>query len=190
MMLSHITVLLALLAFCLGAELTQIQYCADSVYETYGTINFVESSAHDYWGSVCQGPLKLTSIYASATIHCTTEEIDEGFKILAEYCTEYGEIELLPISDFQDNLTTEAIAGYRVIDASDVTPTDNLTAPVVLSNDYFTVALRTIVSLAFKYPLCPNRTNDSVYLGVRNMDAPYLWVGSLSHQISICIDLF
>ena len=158
MLLSYISIVVAILPICLGDKLSPLQYCADSVYEAFGTINFADSSADDYWTSVCQSQLKLISIYASATIHCTTNEFEEGFKILAEYCTEYGQMELLPKSDFNDNLTAEVISGYRVVGFGDVKTTDNLTVPIVLSNDYFDLALRTIVSFDFRIPVLFNYT--------------------------------
>jgi hypothetical protein len=124
--------------------------CADGVYEALD-VSFEGSDPEDYWGMTCTNPLKLISMYASAKLYCTQREIAAGFQLLASYCEEYGMVSLIPMSDFDANLTDASIESYPFLDLVDLDPTVNLTTPVRLTRDFFELSRRTVVSSLLKH---------------------------------------
>jgi hypothetical protein len=148
MLLKHYISFLVTLGFTLAEELRRNEICFDAIYEVYGEIPFVGSGPDDYWPSVCQNHLKVNSIYAAATRYCSASEIEAGTKLLGKYCTEYGEMELLPISDFKENLTQEYLQNMRVVEKDDVKEDGpNITETVMISDHFFSLSLRTVVGV-------------------------------------------
>jgi hypothetical protein len=145
MRLSYTVAAFAFLGSPLANALGKDQYCLDAVYEALSDLSFEGSSADAYWESTCQNPLKVGTIYASATRYCTEYEIIAGATLLNQYCTEYGEVELLPYSDFKANLSEEYINSLRVIDYEEIPATENVTAVVLISATYFDASFRTVV---------------------------------------------
>ncbi|KAF2816982.1 uncharacterized protein BDZ99DRAFT_470052 [Mytilinidion resinicola] len=131
-------------------ELKKNQVCVDAVFEAFGDLNFEGVGYGEYYVSICNNSLKANSIYATAKTYCKPEDIKPGFAMLSEYCENYGEVELLPMSDFADTLTESYISSMRVIDYGEVAETDNITTTVLLSRSYFLVSYRTITIWDFE----------------------------------------
>jgi hypothetical protein len=135
----------AIVGSSFGDSLRKDQYCLDAVYEALSGLSFEGSSPDDYWGSACQSPLKVGSMYAAGMQYCTDHEIDAGISLLSHYCEQYGEMELLPISEFKYNLTAEYIKAIRVIEYNEIPTTENITTLVMISPTYFGASHRTVV---------------------------------------------
>jgi len=170
----------ALLGSSLINALDKNQYCVDAVYEALSSLSFEGSSADAYWESTCQNPLKVGTIYASATRYCTNREISAGTALLEKYCLEYGELGLLPYSNFKLNLTEEYLSSLRVIDYEEIPATENVTAVVLISTSYFEASFRTIV--CHRLPLYRKYLMFICVgdLGFGGMDASYIWVSIAS----------
>jgi len=155
MQLSYLLAISAVSLITVAEELRKIEYCFDAVYEAFGDLTFVGNTADEYWESTCQNPLKLTSIYASAKTYCTDHEIHAGTLLLAHYCMEYGEVELVPMSKFAENLTKDFIKSMRVVNYGDIPETENITVPILLSGEYYGASHRTVVGrLSIIYTKC------------------------------------
>jgi hypothetical protein len=134
------------LGITVADELRRDELCFDAVYEVYGQIPFVGSGPDDYWPSVCQNHLKVNSIYAAATRYCSAYEIKAGTELLGKYCIEYGETELLPISEFKENLTQAYLQNMRIVEKDDVRADGpNITETIMISDHFFSLSLRTVV---------------------------------------------
>lgn len=91
-------------------------------------------------------PLELVSLYAAAHTYCTESEITAGMQVLTRYCVEYGNTTLRPMSDFAPNLTAASIASMRQVGRWDVSPTDVLEEPVLITKEFYALAYQTEVS--------------------------------------------
>jgi ferric-chelate reductase len=130
--------------------LSKNKYCVNAIYEAYGYLAFEGSSPDDYW-ALCTNPLEVNSIYAAALKYCKPADVDAGLAMLEEYCTEYGEVELLPMSEFADTLTDSYIDSMRVVDYEEIPLTENVTTTVLISRTYFMRSYRTIVSGSYEF---------------------------------------
>ncbi|KAH8897703.1 hypothetical protein GQ53DRAFT_712143 [Thozetella sp. PMI_491] len=130
-------------------SLDQDQYCVSSVYGAYDSILFEGIGYDDYWVGSCQNQLKVTSIYAASLTYCSLDEFNAGVPMLAGYCTEYGEVELLPMIAVAANLTPEGIKSMKVVTQDDLASGDNMTEPVIISRDYFDLSYNTVCQLWF-----------------------------------------
>ncbi|KAF2502862.1 hypothetical protein BU16DRAFT_554894 [Lophium mytilinum] len=126
------------------------QVCVDAIFEAFGDLNFEGVGYGEYYVSICNNSLKVNSIYATAKTYCKPEDIEPGFAMLAEYCTDYAEVELLPMSDFTENLTDSYISSMRVIDYEEVAEFDNITTTVLLSRAYYRASWRTVTTWDFE----------------------------------------
>jgi hypothetical protein len=128
------------------STLKKDQVCFDAVYEAYEELVFAGNAPDDYWIMTCTNPLKLVSMYASGITYCTEHEISSGTALLAQYCLEYGDVGLIPISNFAENLTAEHIRTIKVVDYGEIPATENITVPILLSQSYYALSYRTVVS--------------------------------------------
>jgi len=124
------------------------QVCFDTVIEAYGYVIFEGDNPNVYYNSTCQYPPKVLCIYAAGEIYCTSSEIKAGIELLAQYCEEYGpDIQLLPISDFQSNLTEMDIQNLPVVTLDEV-QAENIpySSPVLISSSFFDDMHKTVVT--------------------------------------------
>lgn len=117
-----------------------------ALYGVYQSIPFAGSDPEKFW-SFCQNPLTILSIYAGAHVFCKPEDIEPGTRLLAKYCHDYGELEVLPESDFAANLTQESINSLPVIKQDEVSPTDNFTTAVLIDRAWYEISYHTVVSM-------------------------------------------
>ncbi|KAL1890514.1 hypothetical protein Sste5346_008182 [Sporothrix stenoceras] len=118
------------------------QECGLVMFDVYGEFEWPGDYYGDYYGSLCTNPNALVSMYASMYTYCLPEDIEPGLDIMNEWCTEYGEVELLRPSEFAANLTKEAIAALPVYGEGDVEEGSNVTAPFLMSKAVFDVTRR------------------------------------------------
>jgi hypothetical protein len=167
------------------SALKKDQYCFDAVYEAYSDLVFEGNTPDDYWNMTCTNPLKLISMYSSGITYCTEKEINSGATVLAGYCMEYGPFELIPISDFAENLTAQQLQTIRVVDYEEIPATENITVPVMLSQSYYKASYRTIVCSILKIiAYSSNNTlrplGSSKYGATTHMDLPCMVSGAQS----------
>jgi len=124
------------------------QVCFDTVVEAYGYITFEGDNPDVYYNSTCQYPPKVLSIYAAGEIYCTSSEITAGIELLAQYCEEYGpDIPLLPISDFQPNLTKNEIQKLPIVTLEEaLAETTPYSSPILISSSFFDDMHKTVVT--------------------------------------------
>jgi len=134
------------------------QVCFDTVFEAYSYVAFEGDDRDVYYYSLCQYPPKVLSIYAAGETYCTPSEVTAGAELLAAYCGEYGpDLQLLPISDFQANLTEENIQSIPVVTLeeamAEATP---YSTPVLISPSFFSAMHKTVVT--WDYEIWTHRT--------------------------------
>jgi len=127
-----------------NAWLDPNQDCVEGIVEVYGEIPF-DGDTGDYYVDLCTNPLKLITVYAAALTYCTADEIDAGFKLRGGYCSQYGLVEQVPMSEFAANLTPEAIKQMPIIEYTGEEPTENITAPAIISQEWYELSFLTVV---------------------------------------------
>ncbi|CAK7237864.1 hypothetical protein SBRCBS47491_010180 [Sporothrix bragantina] len=114
------------------------QECGLVMFDIYGEYGYPGEYYDDYYGSLCQDPVALVSQYASLFTYCKPSEWNDSLSIMAQWCKGYGEVDLIPYTEFEANLTKEAIAALPVIESEDDLPEDsNVTAPFLMSQSWF-----------------------------------------------------
>ncbi|CAK7219843.1 hypothetical protein SCUCBS95973_003958 [Sporothrix curviconia] len=117
------------------------QECGLVMFDVYGDYGWPGIGYGDYYGALCQNPNALVSIYASLFTYCKPSEYNSSLGIIAQWCMGYGEVELVPYTEFAANLTKEAIAALPIINSEDELPEDsNVTTPFLMSQAWFDLA--------------------------------------------------
>ncbi|KAF2103935.1 FRE family ferric-chelate reductase [Rhizodiscina lignyota] len=126
--------------------LTKNQECFDTCFEAISYVPFAKDDPDNNYYSTCQYPPKVLSMYAAATKYCTSKEIDAGITLLSQYCDEYGDgIQLLPLKDFQQNLTSAYIQRLPVLDLDKAMATETpYSTPIMLSQSFFDIMYKTV----------------------------------------------
>ncbi|KAJ5578796.1 uncharacterized protein N7459_007760 [Penicillium hispanicum] len=143
-------VLLGWLFVALGTWVVQAdilpkdERCVTAVFSAYNYISFAGEPTTGMWDTRCQNPLKVTSIYAASDIFCRDQERAIGLAQLAALCEEFGHRELLPREAVAENLTEDAVHKTRTVHYLELSRTEAVNAPVLLSASYFDQMFNTI----------------------------------------------
>ncbi|KAJ5259590.1 hypothetical protein N7478_012571 [Penicillium angulare] len=133
-----------------GASLPGDVRCVTALYSAYNYITFAGLPAKGMFDTRCQNPLKVTSIYAASEIYCRDTERVAGLAQMAAECEEFGHHQLLPREAVAGNLTEDAIRGMRIVKYAELTRSDVMNAPVMISASYFNRVYNTIEALQFE----------------------------------------
>lgn len=191
-----ITILaVALLATPIVSASNSDEYCVNGIYTALTSVIFNGSTAAQYVPASCQNPLKVGTIYASASKYCTDHEIEAGISWLSKTCLKYG-LELLPYGDFQKNLTQNYLSRLRVIEYGE-TITETVATTVLISRPYYDLGYRTIVSthnLAWQAfntdssrPLMIIKNGRIIHMG-RSSITHFSFLGTNVYTDSPCMD--
>ncbi|KAF1815826.1 hypothetical protein P152DRAFT_430174 [Eremomyces bilateralis CBS 781.70] len=126
--------------------------CINAVQAAINTLAFIESQPLSDYDARCRGRLRLISFYASTTVYCEPDELKEGLEGVATECSAQNTT-LVPISEFEANLTEDAISHLRIVERFELDGGDNLTVPVLLSEEFFNLAYKTIVTWEYEIAL-------------------------------------
>ena len=120
------------------------QECGSIILRTYSGYTWpVADDIKTKYGPACQNPNALISQYAALFTYCQPHEYDASLKYMAQLCMRKGEVEMIPYTDFTANLTKEAIAALPVVEsAHDISKKSNVTAPFLISQAWFDIALK------------------------------------------------
>ncbi|OAA60317.1 serine/threonine-protein kinase [Niveomyces insectorum RCEF 264] len=116
--------------------------CGLVMFDIYGDYSWLGVGYPDYYGMLCTNPNALVSIYAGVYTYCPAEVEADSLHIMQEWCKNYGEVDMLPASDFAANLTKEAIAALPVYSRDQFEEDSNMTAPFLMDQAWFEVAMR------------------------------------------------
>jgi hypothetical protein len=149
MKLSICQLLIYLVSLALAQDLTKDQECFESISEAYGDLYFVGSSATDYYGAICQNPLKTCSMYASGKVYCSPHELDRGIPVVAHYCEEYGMVKMIPMDECVGNYSIEddRIKTLAIVDESAIAKAENISEMTIISPSFYALTRKTVVSI-------------------------------------------
>lgn len=120
--------------------------CIDGIRYVLTNLRFNETK-QGYWESLCTNNNSVVSMWATAKKYCTPVELDFGSHELGEFCTEYGEVELIPYTKVLPILTDEYIASLHVLEFEESKDEEKLwKSPVILSKTLAAASKRTLVS--------------------------------------------
>lgn len=175
----------AFLGSSIVSALNTDEYCVDGIYTALTSVVFNGSSAAAYVQASCQNPLKVATIYASATKYCTDHEISTGIAWLSETCFTYG-LELLPYADFRKNLTQDYLSSLPVIDFGE-TITETVATVVIISQPYYDLGYRTIVCNRLLFTQTLNANTFRLPTTIRT--GPIAHTGKSYLALSKCLEL-
>ncbi|KAE8372399.1 ferric reductase like transmembrane component-domain-containing protein [Aspergillus bertholletiae] len=126
--------------------------CVTAVYTACGYIPFATppEAARGFWGSRCQNPWTVTSIYAAADVYCNPSERTAGFTQLQSSCQQFGNVDLIPRDTLAANLTEGAVDRMRIVDYGEIPRSEPVDYPVLLSESFFHRTFRTIDTWEFE----------------------------------------
>ena len=127
--------------------------CVTAIYNAYDYISFAGSPPAGFWGTRCLNPLKVTSIYASTEVHCSSSAQAAGLSQLATLCRQVAHLELIPRDKLATNLTSDQIQRMRVVDYEEISRHQRIDAPVILSSAYYSRTFQTIVGFYLLSPI-------------------------------------
>ncbi|KAL2809434.1 ferric reductase like transmembrane component-domain-containing protein [Aspergillus granulosus] len=149
-MRSHVPLSLTLSAALAAANVLPVnERCVTSIHTAYGYIAFATSPSNGHYDTKCQDPLKVTSIYASSEIFCKPNERATGIRGLETLCSEMG-FNLIPREQLAENLTKEAINRMRAVDYFELSPTEPVNTPVLLTTAHYDRVFKTIDTWAYE----------------------------------------
>ncbi|KAI9370713.1 ferric reductase like transmembrane component-domain-containing protein [Aspergillus egyptiacus] len=123
--------------------------CVTSIYTAYTYINFDGPFSRKSLASQCQNPLEVTSIYASTSVFCDAIERSAGLAQLETMCKDAG-FDLIPREQLAQNLTQDAISRMRAVDFQELSPTQPVDFPVLLSPSHYGRVFRTLDTWAYE----------------------------------------
>ncbi|PYI02456.1 FRE family ferric-chelate reductase [Aspergillus sclerotiicarbonarius CBS 121057] len=124
--------------------------CVTAVYTALGYLSFAGEPADGLWEPRCQNPLKVISIYASSDVHCTPDEQTAGIAQLEGFCREFGKVDLIPRAQLAENLTRHALSRMPVVDYLEISRSQRLPTPVLISPTYYRRTFETIDTWQFE----------------------------------------
>ncbi|KAJ5704275.1 hypothetical protein N7493_011413 [Penicillium malachiteum] len=143
--------LVALGASCAWGDYLPVdERCVTAIYSAYNYITFSGTPATGMWDTRCQNPLKVASIYAASEVYCQDADGAAGLAQMAAGCEEYGHRQLLPREAVAENLTRDALRAMRVVHYLELTRSDVMDTPIMISPSYFQQVYATIASWQFE----------------------------------------
>ncbi|GFF78671.1 putative plasma membrane ferric-chelate reductase [Aspergillus lentulus] len=124
--------------------------CVTAVYTAYDYISFSGHPNKGLWAPRCQNRLRVLSIYASSALYCSYAERETGIALLEAQCREYAGVNLIPREEFAANLTDEAISRMRTVEFRQLPSKENVAAPILISELYYSRVFRTIDAWQFE----------------------------------------
>ncbi|KAI9039537.1 ferric reductase family protein [Aspergillus affinis] len=124
--------------------------CVTAIYNAYDYISFAGSPSVGFWDTRCLNPLKVTSTYASAEVHCSSSEQAAGLSQLATLCRQVAHLDLISRDKLATNLTGDRIQRMRVVNYQEIPRHLRLDAPVILSPSYYSRTFQTIDAWQFE----------------------------------------
>ncbi|KAL2402655.1 Ferric/cupric reductase transmembrane component B [Exophiala dermatitidis] len=125
--------------------------CINGIRTAIAEFTFTGGSPLSYWENICQNKLAVESEWAAAKVYCNEKQIKAGSKHLADYCMEYGMVELIPYSEIEPMLTDDFIASLEVVGYNDINATKIWDHPVLLSKDFYTAGYETTYTFQKEY---------------------------------------
>ncbi|KAE8342670.1 hypothetical protein BDV24DRAFT_150273 [Aspergillus arachidicola] len=126
--------------------------CVTAVYTACGYIPFATPPEvpRGYYGSRCQNPWTVASIYAAADVFCDPSERTAGFAQLQYSCQQFGQVDLIPRDALAANLTEDAISRMRTVDYGEISRSEPVDYPVLLAPSFYHRTFRTIDTWEFE----------------------------------------
>lgn len=138
--ISSLALGILLLAACPVSALDGItpqQACAQAVMTAYNYLSFVGNyTGQDF----CQNPLKVDSINAAFTVHCSPRDVQTSVHLLDTFCQHHA----LPASDWVYDPIK--VSQLKVVEFGDFRRKfDRLSEPVMISEAFYDRSFRTLV---------------------------------------------
>lgn len=149
MMLSRALGLLALALPGMVVAQTAQEECGAVIYQLYGQFSYegpIEGGNDEdsiFWATVCTNRIAVLSEFAAAKLYCSPEDYQPSVDLIANWCQRYGDVTMLPISDFAANLTDEAIRKLPVLGPSDPRLRKNISAPFLIAKPVYDLGYKT-----------------------------------------------
>ncbi|KAF7125674.1 hypothetical protein CNMCM5793_001913 [Aspergillus hiratsukae] len=124
--------------------------CVTAVYTAYDYISFAGLPNKGLWEPRCRNRLRVLSIYAASTVHCSNAERLAGFAQLEAQCRDHAGVRLIPREEFAANLTDGAINRMRVVEFRELPKKENVDIPILISELYYSRVFRTIDAWQFE----------------------------------------
>lgn len=141
-----LTPLLILLvpSFLLASDIESTR-CILSIAEAVSRLSFTGSLSTPQKSDACTNKLRTYSIYAAATLYCSSTEIEDGLEVLDDDCRKDG-LQRIPYDTVQPELTERYLSSLRVVEYGEVSRSVELDEVVVVSRDWYWRVVRTNVS--------------------------------------------
>ncbi|KLJ05523.1 hypothetical protein EMPG_10998 [Blastomyces silverae] len=123
--------------------------CILSIAEAVSRLSFTGSLSTPRQIDTCTNKLRTYSIYAAATLYCSSTEIRDGLKVLDDDCGKDG-LFRIPYETVQPELTERYLRGLRVVEYGEVSRGVELDEVVVVSYDWYERVVRTNLAWAFE----------------------------------------
>ena len=129
-----------------ASSLPESERCVTAAYTALNYLSFAEVPELGYWETRCRNALKVTSIYAASETYCRGKDLAAGLHQLETSCREFAHADLLSREEVAENLTEDAVRRMRKVNYLEVSRAEFLNEPVLISQSYYDIVLRTIVS--------------------------------------------
>ncbi|EER42876.1 FRE family ferric-chelate reductase [Histoplasma capsulatum var. duboisii H88] len=138
-----LTPLLILLvpSFSLASDIESTR-CILSIAEAVSRLSFTGSLSTPQKSDACTNKLRTYSIYAAATLYCSSTEIEDGLEALDDDCRKDG-LQRIPYDTVQPELTERYLSSLRVVEYGEVSRGVELDEVVVVSRDWYWRVVRT-----------------------------------------------
>ncbi|PGH33087.1 hypothetical protein GX50_04069 [[Emmonsia] crescens] len=145
-----LTSFLVLLApsFSLASDIESTR-CILSISEAISLLPFTGSLSTPREIDACTNKLRTYSIYAAATLYCSSTEIRDGLQILDDDCEKDG-LQRIPYDAVQPELTERYLRGLRVVEYGEISRGVELDEVVLVSRDWYWRVLKTNRAWAFE----------------------------------------
>jgi hypothetical protein len=119
--------------------------CMDSVVAAVTDFTFAGADP-DYYTTLCTYNMSVYSMWTAAKLYCTPTEIEAGSAEYEGYCTEYGNVGLVPYSEVESELTDAYIKTLQVVNFEDIDETQIWNHSILISKSLYEISKRTVVS--------------------------------------------
>ncbi|PGH17682.1 hypothetical protein AJ79_01044 [Helicocarpus griseus UAMH5409] len=146
----HFSSLLLLLAagFSVASNIESTR-CILSISEAVSHLSFTGSLSTPRQVDACTNKLRTYSLYAAATLYCSSAEIAEGLQILDSDCHKQG-LQRIPYDVVRPELTWDYLRELRVVEYGEVPKKVELDEVVVVSRDWYWRVVRTNKAWAYE----------------------------------------
>ncbi|OAX80171.1 hypothetical protein ACJ72_05505 [Emergomyces africanus] len=135
-------------SFALASDIESTR-CILSITEALSRLSFTGSLSTPREIDTCTNKLRTYSIYAAATLYCSSTEIRDGLQVLDDDCEKDG-LQRISYDAVRPELTEGYLSRLRVIEYGEVSRGVELDEVVVVSQDWYQRVLRTNGAWAFE----------------------------------------